>query len=180
MNTAIKTNPHTLFDFSGSQVRTHKDAEGNPWFVAGDVCDAIGIKNSRQALTYLDEDEKGVTTNDTLGGAQAVSTVNESGLYALILRSRKQEAKAFRKWITATVLPALRKDGGYIVGEENLFSDDMSLEEMDARMIAASVQFEEMRAVKMERLKAERLRELADDKVCRRNAFRILSGRSPR
>jgi prophage antirepressor-like protein len=98
----------------------------------------------------------------------------------LILRSRKEEAKSFRKWITATVLPALRKDGGYVVGEESLFSEEMSLEEMDARMIAASVQFEEMRAVKMERLKAERLRELADDKLCRRNAFRYLSGKSPR
>ncbi|WP_219723965.1 phage antirepressor [Akkermansia muciniphila] len=87
--------------------------DGEPWFVAKDVCDALEIGNSRQAVSYLDDDEKGVTTNDTLGGTQQVSIINESGLYSLILRSRKPEAKKFKKWVTAEVLPSIRKHGAY-------------------------------------------------------------------
>lgn len=78
-----------------------------------DVCDTLEIGNSRQAVSYLDDDEKGVTTNDTLGGTQQVSIINESGLYSLILRSRKPEAKKFKKWVTAEVLPSIRKHGAY-------------------------------------------------------------------
>lgn len=88
--------------------------DGEPWFVAKDVCDALEIGNSRQAVSYLDDDEKGVTTNDTLGGTQQVSIINESGLYSLILRSRKPEAKKFKKWVTAEILPSIRKTGGYM------------------------------------------------------------------
>lgn len=80
----------------GCSVRTVIINE-EPWFVAKDVCDALEIGNSRQAVSYLDDDEKGVTTNDTLGGTQQVSIINESGLYSLILRSRKPEAKKFKK-----------------------------------------------------------------------------------
>ena len=87
--------------------------DGEPWFVAKDVCDTLEIGNSRQAVSYLDDDEKGVTTNDTLGGTQQVSIINESGLYSLILRSRKPEAKKFKKWVTAEVLPSIRKHGAY-------------------------------------------------------------------
>lgn len=79
----------------GCSVRTVIINE-EPWFVAKDVCDALEIGNSRQAVSYLDDDEKGVTTNDTLGGTQQVSIINESGLYSLILRSRKPEAKKFK------------------------------------------------------------------------------------
>ena len=89
------------------------DKDGDPWFVAKDVCDCLDIGNSRQALTYLDEDEKGVTTNDTLGGVQEMSIVSESGLYSLILRSRKPEAKTFKRWIVRDVLPSIRKTGSY-------------------------------------------------------------------
>lgn len=86
--------------------------EGEPWFVAADVCRALGLGNSRQTLSYLDDDEKGVITSDTLGGKQEMSTINEPGLYSLILRSRKPEAKAFKRWITHEVIPAIRKTGG--------------------------------------------------------------------
>ena len=89
------------------------DDNGNPWFVAVDVCAALGVGNSRQALSYLDDDEKGVITNDTLGGKQEMATVNEPGLYSLILRSRKPEAKKFKRWITHEVIPSIRKTGQY-------------------------------------------------------------------
>lgn len=99
--------------------------EGEPWFVAADVCRALGLGNSRQTLSYLDDDEKGVITSDTLGGKQEMSTINEPGLYSLILRSRKPEAKAFKRWITHEVIPAIRKTGGYIAGQETMDDDQL-------------------------------------------------------
>ena len=84
-----------------------------PWFVAKDVCAALGIANYRDAVESLDDDEKGVALTDTLGGAQEMVTVNESGLYALIFRSRKDQARLFRKWVTSEVLPVYRKTGQY-------------------------------------------------------------------
>lgn len=86
---------------------------GEPWFVATDVCKCLDIGNSRQALTRLDDDEKGVISNDTPGGKQDMSVINEPGLYALVLSSRKPEAKEFKRWITHEVLPSIRKTGGY-------------------------------------------------------------------
>ena len=89
-----------------------------PWFIAKDVCDALDIKNSRQALTRLDEDEKSdVILND---GSQNrnMSIVNEYGLYNLVLASRKQEAKQFKRWITHEVIPAIRKHGAYLTEDK--------------------------------------------------------------
>ncbi|MGI5144834.1 BRO family protein [Plantactinospora sp. CA-294935] len=100
------------FPATGQQIRTLL-RNGEPWFVAADVCTALDINNSRQAVSYLDEDEKGVTTNDTPGGQQQVSVVSEPGLYSLILRSRKPQAKEFKRWVTHEVLPAIRKTGRY-------------------------------------------------------------------
>jgi prophage antirepressor-like protein len=87
--------------------------EGEPWFVLADVCRSLGIKNVSDAAARLDEDEKGVVQSDTLGGRQIVRIINESGLYSLTIRSDKPEAKRFKKWITAEVLPSIRKTGGY-------------------------------------------------------------------
>nr|DAW90851.1 MAG TPA: repressor domain protein [Bacteriophage sp.] len=89
--------------------------EGEPWFVAKDVCDALEIGNVSQAVSYLDEDEKSnIITNDIAqNGGRAPLIINESGLYSLILRSRKPEAKKFKKWVTAEVLPSIRKHGAY-------------------------------------------------------------------
>ncbi|MGG4305971.1 phage antirepressor [Bacillus wiedmannii] len=95
------------------QVRTVIQGE-DVWFIAKDVCDVLEIRNSRQAMARLDEDEKsGVTIND---GSQnrTLSSVNESGLYSLILTSRKPQAKAFKKWVTNVVLPSIRKHGAYM------------------------------------------------------------------
>ncbi|WP_409449720.1 Bro-N domain-containing protein [Candidatus Igneacidithiobacillus taiwanensis] len=81
--------------------------------MAKDVCDILEIVNYRDAMTRLDDDEKGVVSTDTLGGTQEMLIVNESGLYALVLTSRKPEARKFRKWVTSEVLPAIRKTGRY-------------------------------------------------------------------
>ena len=108
----------SAYNFDGAAVRTTTGADGEPWFVAADVCAALGIANSRDAVARLDDDEKGVATTDTLGGAQQLATVNESGLYSLILTSRKAEAKRFKKWITSEVLPSIRKTGTYGVAAD--------------------------------------------------------------
>lgn len=89
--------------------------KGEPWFVAKDICDILGIVNSRDALSRLRENEKGVAITDTLGGKQEMTTVNESGMYALIFQSRKPAAQDFRYWVTSEVLPALRKYGRYAI-----------------------------------------------------------------
>ena len=104
----------TAFDFNSNQVRT-VSIEGQPWFVAKDVCNALEIANPRDAINKLDEDEKGVVNADTLGGSQEISIISESGMYSLVLKSRKPEAKTFKKWITAVVLPSIRQTGGYQV-----------------------------------------------------------------
>lgn len=87
--------------------------DGNPWFVAKDVCDCLELTDVSKTISLLDDDEKGTNSIRTLGGDQKMLTINESGLYSLILRSRKPEAKAFKRWITHEVLPSIRKTGGY-------------------------------------------------------------------
>ena len=89
------------------------EREGQVWFVAQDVCDVLGLSNSSQALKKLDESEKGVTETDTPGGVQTMAIINESGALCLILRSRKPEARVFRRWVTGVVLPAILRTGNY-------------------------------------------------------------------
>ena len=88
--------------------------DGEPWFVAKSVCACLGISNSRDAISNLDDDEKGVVNTDALGENRVVTIVSESGLYNLVFRSRKPEAKSFKRWVTHEVLPQIRKTGGYI------------------------------------------------------------------
>jgi anti-repressor protein len=101
------------FIYSNQEVRSTV-INGEPWFVAKDVCDVLELTNSRMAIDRLDEDEKGVSSTDTLGGKQNVTIVNESGLYSLILGSRKPEAKQFKRWITHEVIPSIRQHGAYM------------------------------------------------------------------
>ncbi|WP_252408365.1 Bro-N domain-containing protein, partial [Escherichia coli] len=110
-------NDFTIFKFGDSEIRVINKC-GAPWFVAKDVCDALTLTNSRKALTALDDDEKGVTLSYTLGGEQNLSIVSESGMYTLVLRCRDAVNKGsvphkFRKWVTAEVLPSIRKTGSY-------------------------------------------------------------------
>ena len=103
------------FDFKSAPVRV-LDRSGQTWFVAADVCRALDISNHRDAVQALDDDEKdGVGISDAIGRSQSTLCVSESGLYALIFKSRKPEAKAFRKWVTSEVLPAIRNTGGFSV-----------------------------------------------------------------
>lgn len=105
-------NELAIFNFEENEVRTQLINE-EPWFVAKDVCDVLGLSNSRQALARLDDDEKAdVILND---GSQNrnFSIVNEYGLYNLVLSSRKKEAKKFQRWVTHEVIPAIRKTGAY-------------------------------------------------------------------
>lgn len=102
-----------LSEATSFTVRAVVDDAGAPWFVAADVCAALGYSHTPHAMRMLDDDEKGVRIVDTLGGEQSLSVINESGLYSLILGSRKPEAKPFKKWVTAEVLPALRRAGSY-------------------------------------------------------------------
>ncbi|WP_346770213.1 Bro-N domain-containing protein [Alicyclobacillus mali (ex Roth et al. 2021)] len=101
------------FEYEGKQVRVVV-VDGEPWWVAKDVCEALEISKYRDAVAKLDDDERASMTVDTLGGPQNMTVVNEAGLYSLILvASRKPEAKAFKRWITHDVLPTLRKTGRY-------------------------------------------------------------------
>lgn len=99
--------------------------DSKPWFVAKDVCGVLGIRNPRDAVSGLDSNEKGVVNSDTPGGNQRMAVVNESGLYNLTFKSKKKpEAQAFQKWVTETVLPAIRRTGGYFLVEEHIQSQE--------------------------------------------------------
>lgn len=100
------------FTYKGNQVRIIY-LNGNPWWVAKDVCDVLGLSNPTMAVAGLDEDEKGLRKVDTLGGDQELLSINEPGLYSLILRSHKPEAKEFKRWVTHEVLPAIHRTGSY-------------------------------------------------------------------
>lgn len=103
-----------MFNYAGQQVRTVV-RDGEPWFIAKDVCDILEVGNSRQVLSRLDDDEKQtVILNDTLSRNPKTQVVNEAGLYTLIIGSRKPEAKAFKRWITHDVIPSIRKHGAYM------------------------------------------------------------------
>ncbi len=104
-----------VFSFKSSQpIRATTDDEGVVWFVAADVCQSLEIANSRDALSRLDDDEKDdVGITDAIGRRQTTSVINESGLYSLILTSRKPEAKQFKRWVTHEVLPAIARHGFY-------------------------------------------------------------------
>ena len=107
----------STFKFESNSIRTLA-INNEPWFIAKDLCDAINISNYRDAIEKLDEDEKGVALTDTLGGKQEMAVVSESGMYTLILRCREAVKKGsiphrFRKWVTAEVLPQIRKTGSY-------------------------------------------------------------------
>lgn len=117
-----KDQPQALVEvFNFSQERTPirvKVINNEPWFVSKDVCDILEISNNRDAVSRLDDDEKATSVLPTQFGAKEMWLINESGLYSLIFQSRKPEAKAFRKWVTSEVLPAIRKKGYYGVYKE--------------------------------------------------------------
>lgn len=109
MDTEIQT-----FTFNHTSLRTLTDENEEPWFVAKDVCDALGLNNVSQALTRLDNDEKSsIILNDGTPGTPTKAIISESGLYSLTIASRKPEAHEFKRWVTHEVLPSIRKHGIY-------------------------------------------------------------------
>ncbi|MFA6397054.1 MAG: Bro-N domain-containing protein [Sulfurimonas sp.] len=107
----------TQFNFNDNEVRC-QIINNEPWFVAKDICDILDLKDVNRTLSKLDDNERGTQSFSTLGGMQKMSIVNESGLYNLIFRSNKIEAKVFKIWVTSEVLPSIRKHGSYSTTEQ--------------------------------------------------------------
>lgn len=104
-----------VFNFNENQIRTLL-INNEPYFIGKDVANILGYSNTRKAINdHVDEEDKGVTKCDTLGGKQDLIVINESGLYSLILSSKLATAKKFKRWVTSEVLPAIRKTGQYQV-----------------------------------------------------------------
>lgn len=139
-----------IFKYGNNDVRT-VELNGEPWFALKDVCAVLGISNHKMTAQRLDADEVILTDlTDSMGRQQETTVINESGLYNVILRSDKPEAKPFRKWVTSEVLPSIRKNGGYIAGQEQLTPSELmakallvankTLAERDARISELTVQ----------------------------------------
>lgn len=144
------------FDFEGNAVRT-LERDGNPWFVLADVCRVLEIANPSDAARRLDDDEKHTLGNVEGIAAAQVQTftiINESGLYSLTLTSRKPAAKRFKKWVTGTVLPIIRKDGAYVMGEEKVAAPDATLTDLDALRDQIETLLQRKAAILEERLAA--------------------------
>ena len=127
-----------VFNYESNKVRIVNGENGEPWFVAKDVCDILELTNPTEALKALDDDEKMTLRiseghSGQRGGAQSLNAINESGLYTLIMRSNKPEAKKFRKWVTSEVLPSIRKTGGYSINRMSSEDIQFRLKELDAR-----------------------------------------------
>ncbi|WP_432736494.1 BRO-N domain-containing protein [Maridesulfovibrio sp. FT414] len=119
------------FDFGDTVVRVHQGGDGNPWFVAKDACHVLGLDTSNLSKT-LDEDERDTCSVQYTDQVRTLSLISESGLYSLIFRSRKPEAKKFRKWITSEVIPSLRKTGCYAMGQGADQSAPLTIDEYDS------------------------------------------------
>ena len=126
--------------------------DGQPWWIAKDVCEVLEINQTTRAVERLDDDEKGMSLIHTPGGEQEMLTVNEPGLYSLILGSRKPEARVFKRWITHEVIPSIRKHGAYLTPEkieEALLNPDViinlatKLKEERTKRVQAEKQLEE-------------------------------------
>lgn len=169
MNTEIQT-----FNFNSATLRTLTDENGEPWFVAKDVCDVLELNNVGQALTRLDDDEKSsITLNDGTPGTPNKAIVSESGLYSLIIASRKSEAHEFKRWITHEVLPSIRKHGTYMT-QQTL---DKALTSPDFLIQLATRLKEEQEKVKALEPKAQALDAFTDveDRLLVRDAAKVLS-----
>lgn len=136
-------------------VRAIRDENGEPWFVAKDVCDALGIRTDT-VRGILDADEVRETNPNSIGvaGGRKPLVVSEPGFYKLVMRSRKPEAKAFQRWVTHEVLPALRRDGGYMVARDETPEQTMAravllaqqtIDRQKSRIAGLEAENEEMR-----------------------------------
>ena len=126
-NVTVNVNTNNqVFNFGDHQVRT-VIKEGEPWFVASDVSSVLDYRSANDMTRNLDDEEKDTQTVRTRGGEQLVSIINESGLYSAILKSRKPEAKAFKKWVTSEVLPSIRKRGMFSLSDVSSLIEEARL-----------------------------------------------------
>jgi len=152
-NNITKTSKAEIFHFQGKPIRV-VPTKGEPWFVAADVCKALEIVNPRTAIKCLEQSERDVQPFYTRGGNQNLNIISESGLYKLIMRSDKPQAKPFQNWVTQVVLPAIRRDGGYIKDEEKVATGEMSEDEFILKaMTMLKMKSERLEAVVEEHLK---------------------------
>ncbi|MDF7665695.1 phage antirepressor KilAC domain-containing protein [Bifidobacterium sp. ESL0745] len=160
------------FDFEGQTIRTRTTSLGETWFVLADICKALGMKSSNMVADRLEPNEKGHTIIDTLGGKQNMAIVNESGVYAIIMRSRKPEAKRFRIWVTGEVLPTIRKTGGYgkQVDVDKLLSEPENLMKLIGNYADAK-QGREVAEAKVKELEPKAA--LADDLVTKGQTYSV-------
>lgn len=143
--------------------------DGEPWFVGKDVAEILGYSNTRKALAdHVDEEDKGVTKCDTLGGVQDLTVINESGLYGLILSSKMPNAKKFKHWVTCEVLPAIRKHGIYAT--DNVIDNILNNPEFGIQLLtklkeerAARVEAERRNAILMHVNKTYTVTEIAKE-----------------
>lgn len=147
-----------IFVYSGEQLRTVQRDDGL-WWVLRDVCRVLGLTTPARVAERLDDDEKGVSQIHTLGGTQEVTIINEPGLYGVILRSDKPEAKRFKRWVTHEVLPSIRKTGAYGVPPERLARINALQEQLDEwRQLARESEENTANACR----EARRMREIYD------------------
>lgn len=143
-----------IFNYNDNDVRTVQK-DGEPWFVLKDVCQVLGLSDTNKTAERLDSDELTRTKLVSGGQEREMYIINESGLYSVILRSDKPEAKPFRKWVTSEVLPSIRRNGGYIAGQETMTPEELmakalmvaqkTLAEREARISALTVENQIMR-----------------------------------
>ncbi|MEC1714710.1 BRO family protein [Schinkia azotoformans] len=152
---------NSFFNYQGQDLRTIMVNE-EIWFVAKDVCSILDLSDVSKAVSRLESDEKGTTIIPTLGGNQTLLTVNEFGLYSLILTSRKQEAKEFKRWITHDVIPSIRKTGSYSTEKVVPLSKDQALVTV-LRTTADLV--EDTQAIKEEQHEIRKLVTQIDNKI---------------
>ena len=150
-----------IFNYNGNEVRTIQK-DGEPWWVLKDVCEVLGLSSPHKVFDRLDEDEKGRNQIPTPGGEQEMTVVNESGLYNVILRSDKPEAKPFRKWVTSEVLPSIRKNGGYIANQENLTPEQIVA---NALIVAQNIISQKDKQIEQMKPKAEFFDAVADSRT---------------
>jgi len=138
----VTDNSMVPFDFQEYQVRV-VNIDDEPWFVVNDVCKVLEITNTRNVVERIDSDDVRQTdVTDSLGRSQMTNVVNESGLYEVIFRSDKPEAKVFRKWVTSEVLPQIRKTGSFVKTPQTL------LEALELAVIAERARVEaEVKAI---------------------------------
>lgn len=119
------------FDFKGAALRTLTDEAGEPWFVLKDCMSILDLGNPTETVKMFDKDEFSTTeVIDSIGRRQQTYIISEPGLYRLVMKSRKPEAKEFQRWVTHGVLPSIRKHGGYMAGQERMTPEQMALASM--------------------------------------------------